>query len=61
MLKRLTALLICVLMLAALFGCGLFFDWLDEKRGRIWVSWLMHMGANVAINLIGMKLLGMVG
>ena len=50
-----------VLMLAALFVCGLFFDWLDEKRGRIWVSWLMHMGANVAINLIGMKLLGMVG
>ena len=49
-----------VLMLAALFGCGLFFNWLDESRGRIWVSWFMHMGANVAINLIGMKLLGMI-
>ena len=49
-----------LLMLAALFACGLFFDWLDEKRGRIWVSWLMHMCANVAINLIGMRLLGMI-
>ena len=49
-----------LLMLAALFACGLFFDWLDENRGRIWVSWLMHMCANVAINLIGMRLLGMI-
>ncbi len=49
-----------VLMLAALFVCGLFFNWLDESRGRIWVSWFMHMCANVAINIIGMRLLGMV-
>jgi len=49
-----------VLMLAALFVCGLFFNWLDESRGRIWVSWLMHMGANVGINIVGMRLLGMI-
>ena len=49
-----------VLMLVALFVCGLFFNWLDESRGRIWVSWLMHMCANLAINTIGMRLLGMV-
>ncbi len=48
------------LMLLALFVCGLFFNWLDESRGRIWVSWLMHMCANLAINMIGMKLLGMI-
>ena len=48
-----------LLMLAALFVYGLFFAWLDERDGRIWASWLMHMGANVAINLIGMRLLGM--
>lgn len=48
------------LMLAALFVCGLFFNWLDESRGRIWVSWLMHMCANLAINTIGMRLLGMI-
>lgn len=47
------------LMLAGLFVCGLFFNWLDESRGRIWVSWLMHMCANLAINTIGMRLLGM--
>jgi len=49
-----------VLMLVALFVCGLFFNWLDESRGRIWVSWLMHMCANLAINTIGMRLLGMI-
>ncbi len=48
------------LMLMALFVCGLFFNWLDESRGRIWVSWLMHMCANLAINTIGMRLLGMI-
>lgn len=49
-----------LLMLVALFVCGLFFNWLDENRGRIWVSWLMHMCANLAINTIGMRLLGMI-
>ena len=48
------------LMLLALFVCGLFFDWLDEKRERIWMSWLVHMCANLAINTIGMQLLGMI-
>ena len=48
-----------VLALAALFGCGLLFDLLDAYRKRIWVSWLVHMGANLAINAVGMKLLGM--
>ena len=51
--------LLFVLMLAALFGCGLFFDLLDTKRELIWVSWLVHLFANLAINTIGMKLLGM--
>ena len=48
------------LMLTALFVCGLFFNWLDERRERIWVAWLMHACANVAINAIGMVLLGMI-
>lgn len=51
--------LLFVLMLVALFGCGLFFDLLDAKRERVWVSWLVHLFANLAINTIGMKLLGM--
>lgn len=50
--------LLFLLTLAALFVCGLFFDRLNFRRERIWASWLMHMGANLAINAIGMKLLG---
>lgn len=47
-----------VLALAALFLCGLLFNYLNAYRQRIWVSWLVHMGANLAINSIGMLLLG---
>lgn len=47
-----------ILALIALFGCGLLFDFLNVRRQRIWVSWLVHMGANLAINMIGMNLLG---
>ena len=48
-----------ILTLSALFACGLFFNWLDSKWERLWVSWLVHLFANLAINTIGMKLLGM--
>lgn len=48
-----------ILTLSALFACGLFFNWLDSKGERLWVSWLVHLFANLAINTIGMKLLGM--
>lgn len=47
-----------LLTLSALFICGLFFNWLDHKRERIWISWLVHLFANLAINTIGMKLMG---
>lgn len=50
--------LLFVLALAALFLCGLLFHYLNAYRQRIWVSWLVHMGANLAINSIGMLLLG---
>lgn len=46
--------------LAALFACGLFFNYLNTRSRRIWVSWLTHMGANLAINAVGMILLGMI-
>lgn len=46
-----------LLTLFALFGCGLLFNALDCKTKRIWVSWFVHIGANLAINLIGMQLL----
>lgn len=46
--------------LVALFACGLFFNYLNSRSRRIWVSWLTHMGANLAINTVGMILLGMI-
>lgn len=51
--------LLFVLALIALFLCGILFNLLDARQERIWPSWLVHMGANLAINAIGMHLLGM--
>lgn len=44
-------------LLLALFGCGIFFNFLDRRSERIWASWLPHLCANLAINSIGMMLL----
>lgn len=46
-----------VLVLAGLFLGGLIFNWLNEKLGCIYASWLTHMFANFAINTIGFILL----
>ncbi len=46
------------LILLALFGCGVLFNLLDKRWERIWLSWLMHLCANLGINIIGMHLLG---
>ena len=45
------------LLTAALGAAGLLFNWLD-RRGSLWPAWLVHMAANLAINTIGMHLLG---
>lgn len=46
------------LMLATLLPAGgLIFNWLNEKLGCIYGSWLTHMFANFAINTIGFLLL----
>lgn len=50
--------LLTALLLLALFGCGVFFNLLNLKRECIWASWLTHLFANLAINTIGMILLG---
>lgn len=59
MLMSMVSPLLFALALIALFFCGLLFNFLNAKRERIWVSWLVHMGANLAINTVGMILLGM--
>ncbi len=48
---------ILVLMLVGLFIGGCIFNYLNEKSENIYMSWLVHMCANFAINLIGMFLL----
>lgn len=46
-----------LIMLGLTVG-GLIFNWLNEKLGCIYASWLTHMFANFAINTIGFLLLG---
>lgn len=48
-----------ILTVIALFACGLLFNYLNQKHECIWTSWLLHLFANLAINTIGMHLLGM--
>lgn len=47
-----------MLLLAGLFAGGLIFNYLNEKSGSIYPSWLVHMFANFAINTIGFMLFG---
>ena len=49
-----------VLLLAALFAAGVMFDYINEKSGSIYPSWLVHMFANFAINTVGFILFGMI-
>ncbi|USF26632.1 hypothetical protein N510_001562 [Firmicutes bacterium ASF500] len=46
-----------VLMVAGLTVAGLLFDWLD-RDGSLFPSWLVHMGANLGTNSVGLILFG---
>lgn len=49
------------LLLLALLGLvigGCLFNYFNEKYGNLYISWLIHMGANFAINIIGCFLFG---
>lgn len=48
------------LLIASLFLAGVLFDYLDEKKGSILPSWVVHISANFAINAIGFILLGII-
>ncbi|MCI6277986.1 MAG: CPBP family intramembrane metalloprotease [Clostridium sp.] len=50
--------LLFVLMVAGLFIAGMLFNWLNDKNGNIYTSWLVHMCANFSINTIGFILFG---
>jgi len=47
------------LLTTALAGAGLFLNWLD-RSGSLWPGWLVHMAANLAINIIGFRLFGLI-
>ena len=46
-----------LLMVAGLTAAGLLFNWLD-REGSILPSWLVHMGANLGTNAVGLILFG---
>lgn len=49
-----------ILLIVSLFVAGLLFNWLNERDGNIYTSWMVHMCANLAINTIGFMLFGLV-
>ncbi len=49
-----------VLITIALFIGGIIFNKLNEKYNNIYASWIVHMFANLAINLIGFMLFGII-
>lgn len=44
---------VILISLAGLFVGGVIFDVFDDKKGNIYLSWLIHMFANFSINTIG--------
>ena len=51
---------IYMLAMAGLFVGGCIFDFLNEKCENIYLSWLVHMCANFAINTVGFILFGII-
>ncbi len=49
-----------LLLVVSLFFSGLLFNYLNEKNGHIYVSWMVHMFANFAINTVGCILFGII-
>ncbi len=48
------------LTLAGLMIAGIIFDFLNEKSGNIYTSWVVHMFANFGINTVGFILFGII-
>ncbi len=49
-----------LIVMAGLFIGGVIFNYLNEKTGSIYPSWLLHMFANFSINTIGFMLFGII-
>ncbi|MEG2191896.1 MAG: CPBP family intramembrane glutamate endopeptidase, partial [Oscillospiraceae bacterium] len=48
------------LAVVALAVGGVIFDFFNEKGENIYISWLIHMFANFAINTVGLILFGII-
>ncbi len=46
--------------LVGLVAGGCIFNFFNERYGNLYISWLIHMGANIAINGIAMTLFGII-
>lgn len=51
---------IFVLALIGLFVGGCIFNYLNSKSGNIYISWIVHMFANFAINTVGFIMFGII-
>ena len=51
---------IFLLSMLGLAAGGCIFNWLNEKSGSLYPSWLVHMCANFAINTVGLIMFGIV-
>jgi len=60
MVKGWTNPLITFLGLLGLFLAGIFFNILNERKGNIYNSYMVHMFANFAINTIGLQMYGII-
>ena len=49
-----------IIVMAGLFAGGLIFNYLNEKSGTVYPSWIVHMFANFAINTVGFMLFGII-
>lgn len=52
--------IIYLLFIVGLFATGLFFNLLNDKYENIYNSWIVHMSANISINIIGFAMFGII-
>ncbi len=52
--------LVTAAIIGALFVAGLIFNRLMQASGSLLSPWLLHMGANAGINIVGLLLLGVI-
>lgn len=52
--------IIFIIAMIGLFVGALIFNYLNEKSGNIYNSWIVHMMANLSINTVGLMMFGII-